>query len=160
VYVENFCLNLQKASLKNVEYKKLCFTLDQVSISSTFYIQIFRTNIVLAAFSSCIDTDDWTVFFTLLQKLYVERWWNWHQMWGNDLLGDDEPTCWSTKYGAKVWHFELGQKKSCAITKMIKERQSFNFNNVLHAAFACIDPKSAQITVKPSAILRFWDLRA
>jgi len=35
-----------------------------------------------------------------------------------------------------------------------------NFTNVLLEAFTRIDPKSAQMTVKPLAILRFWNLHA
>ncbi len=35
-----------------------------------------------------------------------------------------------------------------------------NFINVLRAAFALTDPKSAKKTVKLSVFLRFWDLQA
>ncbi len=57
--------------------------IDHVSISSTLYARIFRTNVILAAFflvtctllihgKSCQNS-------VCTKNSYVKRWWNWHQ---------------------------------------------------------------------------------
>ncbi len=51
----------------------------QVSISSTFYKQIFRTNIVSAAFSMCMWLEESCRNDVGTKNLYVKCWWNWRQ---------------------------------------------------------------------------------
>ncbi len=49
-------------------------------ISSTFYVLIFQTNVVSAAFSSYIYVEK-AADTTFVQKnLYIKCWWNWHQV--------------------------------------------------------------------------------
>ncbi len=48
------------------------------SISSTFFVHVFCTNINLAAFSSCMYIVKAAKTYVHTKNLYVLCWWNWH----------------------------------------------------------------------------------
>jgi len=64
-----------------------------------------------------------------------------------------ELTKWLFSYNLHSLKFKLHNQKLSQ-----SAAPSVNFINVLRAAFTLVDPKSANMTVKLLAILRFWDL--